>query len=120
MNKEVYRDGVLIEKWDVASRTVTHYDRQTGLQIDQRQFTADERNLADEYQANRILELNRDDLLARIRSGVIANRAHISALKPVTSAAQASQAYDGLIRIEKMVNALTMLIEGDVSDTTGT
>lgn len=57
----------------------------------------------------------------RLAAGVAANRALIAAAKPGTAAVQASVAYDGMIRLAKMVNALTMLVVlDDLSDQSGT
>lgn len=109
-----YRDGVLRQFWDDATRLYTEYDAQ-GVQTFQRPYTAQEIAQATADSTLAVSEVNRQDLLTRAASAQAGNATFLA-----DTAVTTAEAVTQLQRLTRQVNALIKLATNDLQTQDGT
>ncbi|MBK7565020.1 MAG: hypothetical protein IPI21_12460 [Propionivibrio sp.] len=112
--RETYTGGVLRERWDDTSRTLTTWSA-TGTLTGTRAYTPAEAAEADERVMVRTIIANEADLIARAKTALTANAAFLARTTPTTA-----QAVAQVKALTRQVNALIRLVGRDLLSTDGT
>jgi hypothetical protein len=118
---ETWRDGVLRERWNDATRVYTRWNA-AGVQVEQRAYTAAENTQADARAAAEALITNRSTLEAKAAAGIAANTTDQAQAETVRAAANTLAGTTGTFttaqastHIRSLAGAVRTLAEHDVA-----